>query len=227
MSMYEWSEEMCRSYAEDLRPIIRLDHAVWAQKIAARLVGLPVGATVLDVATGPGFLLVETARRIPGLRLIAQDQMKPMLEIARTELERAGFSAEAVCCPAEELQLADASVDVVLCKQFLHEAGDVDLALGEMWRVLKPGGRAFIIDFDADGSRLAAFAVRTFLRATRGRAIAHNFWRSFKAGLRGTQLRDRLLKAGFTDAEYVRSGFNYLLQGTKASVSCQQVCSRS
>ena len=217
MSMYEWDEEMCRGYAEGLRPMVRVDHAPWAQKIAGRLTGLPAGAAVLDVASGPGFLLVETARRIPGLRLVAQDQAEPMLAIAREELKRAGFAAETVCCPAEHLDVGDSSVDVVLCKQLLHEAADVDRVLGEMRRVLKPGGHAFIIDFDADGSRLAAVAVRTLIRVTRGRDIAQNFWKSFSAGLPGAHVRERMVKQGFTSVEYLRSGFNYLLVGAKGA----------
>lgn len=106
-------------------------------------------------------------------------------------------------------------MDVVLCKQLLHEAADVDRVLAEMQRVLKPGGRAFVIDFDADGSRLAALAVRTLIRVTRGQELARSFWRSFTAGLHGAQVRERMLKAGFDGVDYVRSGFNYLLVGTK------------
>jgi len=217
MQLYEWTEEMCRRYADGLRPMIRYDHAPWAQKIAERVGDLPAGATVLDVAGGPGFLLVEVGKRIPGLHLVSHDQAKPMLAIARDELRQAGLRGDSVCCPAEELEYPDASVDVVLCKQLLHEASDVGRVLGELHRVLKPGGRAFVIDFDADGSRLAALAVRTFIRVTRGADIAQDFWRSYKAGLRGTEVRGRMLEAGFAEAEYVRSGFNYMLIATRGA----------
>lgn len=216
MQVNEWNDEMCSRYAEGLRPMVRYDHAPWAQKIADRLASLPAGSTVLDVATGPGFLLVETGKRLPGMHLVAQDAARSMLGIARTELERAGLSADTVCCPAEELAVPDGSADVALCKQLLHEAADVDRVLEELLRVLKPAGRVFIIDFDADGSRLAALAVRTFIRVTRGSTIAADFWRSCQAGLRGADVRERMLKAGFSEVEYVRSGFNYLIVGTKA-----------
>ena len=54
MQLYEWNENLCRHHADGLRPMVRFDHAPWAEKIALRLAGLPVNATVLDVATGPG-----------------------------------------------------------------------------------------------------------------------------------------------------------------------------
>lgn len=217
MQLYEWTDEMCRRYADGMRPMIRYDHAPWAQKIADRLGELPAGATVLDVAGGPGFLLVELGKRIPSAHLIAHDQAKPMLAIARQELERAGLRADTVCCPAEELEHPDSSTDVVLCKQLLHEAEDVDRVLGEFLRVLKAGGRAFCIDFDADGSRVAAVLVRTFIRFMASGKLAQDFWRSYKAGLRGNDVRERMLKAGFANVEYVRSGFNYMLIGTKGA----------
>jgi ubiquinone/menaquinone biosynthesis C-methylase UbiE len=217
MQLYEWNEDLCRHYADGLRPMVRFDHAPWAAKIALRLAGFPARATVLDVATGPGFLLVELGRCLPGARLIAQDQAEPMLAIARGELERAGLCAQTVCCPAEHLEIGDASTDIVVCKQLLHEAAELDRVLAEVLRVLKPAGRAFFIDFDADGSRGAALAVRTLIRFTRGRSTAHDFWRSFEAGLRGADVRARMLEVGFADVEYVRSGFNYLLVGTKGT----------
>lgn len=217
MVLYDWNEKMCRDYAEALRPMVRFDHGPWAKRIASRLADLPAHATILEIAAGPGFLLAETGKRVPACDLVAQDLAEPMLVIARAELERAGLSARTVCCPAERLAIADQSVDVVLCKQLIHEARDVDQTLAEMLRVLKPGGRAFVIDFDADGSRLAARLVRMLIGITGGRDMAKNFWRSFTAGLRGADVRTRMLQARFADVQYVRTGFDYLLVGTKAS----------
>lgn len=215
MRLYDWNEELCRTYAGGPRWMSRIDHGGWAEKITRRLGGLPAGSTMVDVATGPGFLLVEMARRNPGIRLIAQDQAEPMLRIARAVLAEAHLEVETVCCPAERIEVPDATADVVMCKQWLHEAEDVDRVLAEMCRVLKPGGRSFVIDFGADGSRLAAHAVRALIFVTGG--ASGGFWRSFTHGLRGVDVRERRLKAGFAEVEYVRSGFNYLLVGKRGS----------
>jgi len=213
--LYDWNEDLCRAYADGLRPIVPFDHAPWARRIVRRLGAVPPGAAVLDVATGPGFLLLEIGKRLPGARLIAQDQAEPMLALARREAERAGLRVETVCCPAEALAIPAASVDVVTCKQLLHEAADVEGTLGEMARVLKSPGAAFIVDFDAQGSRLAAWATRTFLRATRGALMARDFWRSFEAAVAGERVREAMARAGFRAVDYRRVGFDYFIVGSR------------
>jgi ubiquinone/menaquinone biosynthesis C-methylase UbiE len=215
MSLYEWNEELCRTYADGLRPVVPFDHAPWARRIVRGLGAVPPATTVLDVAAGPGFLLREIGKRLPGARLIAQDQAEPMLAIARREAESAGLRIETICCPAEALALAEASVDVATCKQLLHEAGDVDRTLEEMARVLKRPGIAFLVDFDAQGSRAAALATRALLRLTRGAAIARSFWRSFQAGLAGDRVREAMVRAGFREVQYQRFGFDYFIVGRR------------
>jgi len=216
VQLYDWDEALCRAYADGLRPVVRFDHAPWAARMARCLGEVPPGATVLDVATGPGFLLVELGKRLPGVRLVGTDQAEPMLAMARGEAERAGLSIETVCCPAEALALPEASADVVTCKQLLHEGVDVDRVLAELARVLKPSGTALVVDFDAQGSALAALATRTLLRLWRGPSIARDFWRSFRAGISGDRAREAMVRAGFGAVQLRRVGFDYFLVGRLA-----------
>jgi len=214
MPLYEWNEALCRTYADGLRPMVRFVHAPCAERIVRRLGAVPPGTTVLDVATGPGFLLLEIGKRLPGARLVAQDQAEPMLAIARREAERAGLRIETICCPAEALAIPGASIDVVTCKQLLHEAADVDRTLGEMARVLRDPGVAFVVDFDAQRSYAAALATRALLRVTRGAEMARDFWRSFQSGVAGERVRDAMARAGFRSVEYQRAGFDYFIVGS-------------
>jgi ubiquinone/menaquinone biosynthesis C-methylase UbiE len=77
MKLYDWDESLCQAYANGLRPMVSFDHGQWAAKIARRLGDLPPGSTVLDVATGPGFLVLEIGKRLPDTRLVGQDQAVP------------------------------------------------------------------------------------------------------------------------------------------------------
>jgi ubiquinone/menaquinone biosynthesis C-methylase UbiE len=215
MAMYEWNEDACRQYADSMHPMTRFDHRRWAERIASAIEDLPDGATLVDVATGPGFLLVAIGRLVPGLDLVALDQAEPMLAVAREEATAAGLSITTVCSAAESLSLGDEEADVVTCKQLLHEADDPKKVMAEALRVLKPGGRLYLIDFDADGSRVAAAAVRALITVMGGLAIARTFWRSYRAGLHGADVRTTLLEVGFASAEYERSGFNYFITGVK------------
>ena len=218
MVQYEWNEQACRLYADSLRPMVKYDHAKWAVKIAQRISNVPRGAKVMDVATGPGFLLLELADQLPdkALSLIAQDGADNMMTIAREEAQRVGLEVETVCCLSEKIAMEDGSVDVVTCKQLLHECEDVGRTLREIYRVLKPGGKAFIIDFDALGSRFAAKMIKTFMRLTKGKEIAEKFWTSFSAGLPGPEVRDQMIALGFQNVEYIQSGPSYMMVGVKA-----------
>lgn len=210
MAEHNWTPELCRSYAEGLRPVVRHDHRRWAQRIAAELGAQRARPTVVDVATGPGFLLRELAPLLESPTLIGQDASGHMLEIARQELGAAGYDLQTVESPAERIALDAKVADVVTCKQLLHEVADPGQVLREIARILKPGGRAFVIDFDANGSRLSARLVWGFLRLTRGAEIAANYWRSFSAGLPGVQVHDVMGAAGL-EAVCHLAGPNYFI----------------
>ena len=118
---------------------------------------LNVGETVLDVGCGTGLLsydmatLVDTSGRVVGVDLSAD-----MLKLARqrcsdlpqVELKQSG---------AEDLPQEDASFDAVTCIQVLLYVADVETALAEMYRVLKPGGRIAIIETEWRGMVLNSF----------------------------------------------------------------------
>jgi SAM-dependent methyltransferase len=97
------------------------------------------GQAVLDVACGTGVVAVTAART--GAKVKALDLSPVLLERARTNAQIAGVAIDFVEGDAEALPYADASFDVVL-SQFGHMfAPRPAIALAEMLRVLKPGGR--------------------------------------------------------------------------------------
>ncbi|MCP4599048.1 MAG: methyltransferase domain-containing protein, partial [Proteobacteria bacterium] len=198
MSYDEWNEETCLAYTESMRKNVKYDHRPWAKRIASHLRGLPKNATVVDLATGPGFLLFELAKLLPTPRLVAVDAAEPMLNIAAEQAEQLELVLMTLMCPTEALDIKENSVDVLTCKQLLHEAGDVDCTLKEMARVLKPGCRAFVIDFDAESLKLGPIVLRTFIRLTGGRDIARAFWHSYSQGLKGSEIPTRMRAAGFS-----------------------------
>ncbi len=99
MVEYEWDERRCRMYTEGLRPMVKHDHRPWAQRIRARTASEEPGLTVLDVATGPGFLLWELAALLQESELIAHDSSIPMLAVAKEEAVAAGQDARFLECP--------------------------------------------------------------------------------------------------------------------------------
>ena len=114
--------------------------------IAGLLGGLvPTGGTVVDVGTGPGRVPVLLAKRRADLTVIGVDPSADMLERAR---RRAGglSKVQFIETGAESLPLADSSVDAVLSSLSSHHWADRSAALTEQVRVLKPGGRFWLLD---------------------------------------------------------------------------------
>ncbi|WP_040779102.1 class I SAM-dependent methyltransferase [Nocardia pneumoniae] len=102
------------------------------------------GAWVLDVGTGPGKLLARLHSGRPDLRLHGVDLSPHMIEIAeRTLADRAEISVGDVGA----LPYPDDSFDLVVSSLSLHEWPDVDRAVEELARVLRPGGTVAIYDF--------------------------------------------------------------------------------
>ena len=99
------------------------------------------GEHVLDVACGTGVVTRIAAQRAgPGGAVIGLDLNPGMIAVARS-LPTAGAPVEWVQRSALDLGLPDRTIDVVLCQQGLQFFPDRALALREMHRVLRSGGR--------------------------------------------------------------------------------------
>ena len=101
-------------------------------------------SVVADVGTGTGFL--AEAALAAGARVIGIDSSEGMLGQVRSRFPSDRFEARAG--DVEALPLGGSEVDAVLANMVLHHAENPPLAIREMARVLKPGGRLVITDAD-------------------------------------------------------------------------------
>ena len=108
------------------------------------------GESVLDVGSGPGFLAAEVAEATgPTGSVCGVDVSEPMIDLARrhcAQLPWITFSH----ADATDLPFPDNSFDAAISTQVLEYIPDVDAALAEVHRVLRPAGRVVIVDTDWD-----------------------------------------------------------------------------
>jgi ubiquinone/menaquinone biosynthesis C-methylase UbiE len=126
------------------------------QQLIGRAARLSPGDRLLDLACGPGIYSRPFARQIaPGL-VVGLDLSPPMLRHARRRARAEGLGNLAlVRGDALRLPFADGRFDVVNCCGALHLFPDPDLALREVHRVLKPGGRFTVAAFRRGSGRWA------------------------------------------------------------------------
>ena len=215
MSELEWSEEISREYAAYMETNVRHDHAKVARRIAADWPGAPRGLTVVDVAGGPAFLLLELAPLFNAPRLVLTDGSETMIRIGKERAAARNISIEARLCPAERLDLPDAGADLVICKQFLRLAQDPGAVLAEMARVTRPGGRAYVIDFNSEGPWLGGTLLDLWIRFTGPPFIKSQFSSSRRAALPASKLPGMLQTAGFARTAIIQNSVSYIVRAEK------------
>ena len=110
------------------------------------------GETVLDLGSGGGIDVLLSARRVgPTGRAFGLDMTDEMLALARDNAAKAGAAnVEFLQGYIEAIPLPDASVDVVISNCVINLSTDKPAVIGEIARVLRPGGRVGVSDVVAD-----------------------------------------------------------------------------
>ena len=127
--------ELHRRYGDDAEEF----HAWLFRQVQA-----PTAANVLEVGCGTGHLWQLNRTRVPrGWGLTLSDLSEGMLDEARHNLRHAGLNVIFNRHGVQRLPYPDDAFDVVFANHMLYHVTDVPLALSEIRRVLKPGGRLY------------------------------------------------------------------------------------
>jgi ubiquinone/menaquinone biosynthesis C-methylase UbiE len=112
---------------------------------------LPVDARVLEIAPGPGYLSVALAKLGP-FKITGLDISQSFVRMASQLAKREGVVARFIHGSASDIPLEDGWFDLIVCRAAFKNFSEPLQALNEMHRVLKPRGRAIIIDLRKDAS---------------------------------------------------------------------------
>ena len=139
-------------------------HHGWRRQ-AVRCSGVQQGAGILDLCSGTADLALAFAQRLNGTgRVVATDFCDAMLvhgvhKAARHKQRLAFALADAQCLP-----FGDASFDCVCVAFGLRNVDRLEAALGEMYRVLRPGGVAVVLEFGQPQGRVFGLLYRLYAR---------------------------------------------------------------
>jgi demethylmenaquinone methyltransferase/2-methoxy-6-polyprenyl-1,4-benzoquinol methylase len=162
-------------------------------------------ARVLDVASGTGDLALKLQQSLPACEVVATDFCAEMLAHASRRGVKKTLVADALALP-----FGDGQFDVVTVAFGLRNMADYPTALGEMCRVLKPGGQLVILDFSLPNGLLRQ-PYRFYLHhllprlaglLTRQRDAYEYLGGSIEAFPSGTAMTDLLQSCGFQQTSH-------------------------
>jgi ubiquinone/menaquinone biosynthesis C-methylase UbiE len=113
---------------------------------------VPARGSVLEVAPGPGFLSIEIAK-MGEYQVSGVDISKTFVEIEQANAKEAGVEIDFRQGDAANLPFEDGCFDFVICTAAFKNFTRPVQALREMYRVLRPQGKALVIDLRRDASR--------------------------------------------------------------------------
>ena len=119
-----------------------------AQLVADKVSG---GVTILELAPGPGYLSIELAK-MGNYHIVGLDISPTFVEIAHAKAREAAVDIDFRQGNASHMPLADDLFDFLVCSAAFKNFSEPVQALDEMFRVLKPDGKALIIDLRPDAS---------------------------------------------------------------------------
>jgi demethylmenaquinone methyltransferase/2-methoxy-6-polyprenyl-1,4-benzoquinol methylase len=122
-------------------------HRVW-KAYTVQVANLKEGDQVLDIAGGTGDLSMAFAKKVAATgRVVHTDINEAMLSTGRDRLVDHGLALPTLVCDAEKLPFPDGHFNVVSVAFGLRNMTHKDVALKEMCRVLKPGGKLLVLEF--------------------------------------------------------------------------------
>lgn len=140
-----------REFFQHIRPWMNPFKFPWIMRRIEREAALLKGHRLLEIGCGLGYDSLEFLKR--GVRVTATDLTPQAIALTRRHFQLEGVQADDVRVEnVLSLSFPDESFDAVWANGVLHHTGNTRLALDEIRRVLKPGGRAIISHFYRRGS---------------------------------------------------------------------------
>lgn len=148
------------------------------RKVAVARADIKAGELAADVGAGTGFVTEELIQN--GLKVIAVDQSQAMLDEMKKKFDRIN-SIDYRMGESNKLPIKDETVDYVFANMYLHHVEFPQVAIEEMARILKPGGKVVITDMNEHEFE--------FLRKEQ-----HDRWMGFKREIIGRWFKEAGLR---------------------------------
>lgn len=181
-------------------------------------------STVLDIASGTGDIAFEIRKQYPQAAIVAADFALPMMQVGQDR--PTGNKVEWLGATAMKLPFASDSFDAIVSGFLFRNVPDVDIALQEQYRVVRPGGRVVTLDTTPPRNPILAPFITLYFKTMvpllgwliTGEANAYNYLSGSTLNFKTAEdLAERFKAAQFIDVQFKRLmlGTVAVHQGTK------------
>lgn len=187
--------------ADDAIDYDRMNHVDVNARFVQELLSFaaPLPNPILDVGTGTAQIPIELLRRVPGAVVLGVDAAKSMIELARSNVARAGFDAAITLAvlDARSMPYVDGYWPSVISNSIIHHIPEPLEVLREMTRLVQPGGVLFVRDLARPESAVAvAVVVETYAKGEAEHA-RRLFRDSLHAALTLDEIRAMVVELGY------------------------------
>jgi demethylmenaquinone methyltransferase/2-methoxy-6-polyprenyl-1,4-benzoquinol methylase len=122
-------------------------HRIWKNKMIEEISGNP--SRIIDVAGGTGDIAFRIAQKFPQTKIDVVDINQEMLDVGRQRAVDLNLFSNLTftCCYGEKLCFEDESFDFFTIAFGIRNFTNIDKALSEAYRILKPGGKFICLEF--------------------------------------------------------------------------------
>lgn len=189
----------------------------WRKETLSRVLSFSP-RTILDIATGTGDFALLAAKMLKPDNIIGADISEGMMSVGRQKAAEAGLDG-LISFQKEDcfnLSFEDNSFDLTTAAFGIRNFKDLDRCLAELYRVLRPGGHAAIVELSHPQrfpmKQLFGLYAHTFLPAyaklvSKDRGAYQYLIKTIEAFPQGEEMVGILKKAGFSEVEFKRMTF--------------------
>ena len=187
------------------------------KRLAYKTAAVIQEGNLLDIGSGPAYISIEIAKLLPNVKIIGIDISDTMIEIATKNIEEQGLSERIILRKEDACKMTfnDSSFNFAISSDSLHHWKKPIQVLSEVFRVLKPGSKAFITDFTKDAPKEK---IREVLDLIDFRIMRWGVEHEIKNNsYTMKQAKEIIMKTEFEDSEIRLEGVNLEIWLEKAS----------
>lgn len=162
-----------------------------------------IGCDILDLGTGTARIPIELCKRVTNCRVLASDGAQSMLEVARYNVSVSSLDSriQLHLGDAKALEIDDETFDSVISNSLIHHLPEPLLAIQEIARLVRSGGRIFVRDLCRPVSEEAVEEIVERIAGSESVSAQTMFRQSLQAALTLDEIRSLVAGCGYPPSE--------------------------